>query len=272
MPIYGNSSLSVESRLPISHFPTDSVGTALDNNTDRWAPDVHKVGNLYYLYYSISTWGTQNSHIGVATSPSLEPGTWTDLGSTGVASRDGSRYNAIDGNLFQDGDGSFLLTFGSFWGNTYQVPLTSPEPTRANANPYNIQFNSTGSQSSEGPYLFKFGEWYYLFWSSGQCCKYDTERPKQGEEYKIMVCRAERASGPFVDMDNTPCTQNGGTQVLGSHDFVYGPGGQGLYHIPNYGPVIYYHYVDTKVGFADGQKRIGINKVDFVTGWPVLVG
>ncbi|EKG10500.1 Glycoside hydrolase family 43 [Macrophomina phaseolina MS6] len=166
--------------------PWDSVGTALDNNTDRWAPDVHKVGNLYYLYYSISTWGTQNSHIGVATSPSLEPGTWTDLGSTGVASRDGSRYNAIDGNLFQDGDGSFLLTFGSFWGNTYQVPLTSPEPTRANGNPYNIQFNSTGSQSSEGPYLFKFGEWYYLFWSSGQCCKYDTERPRQGEEYKIM--------------------------------------------------------------------------------------
>lgn len=249
--------------------PWTKVGTALDDGTDRWAPDVSLVGDTYYLYFSISSWGTQNSRIALATSTTMHPGDWQDLGSTGVESRDGDAYNAIDGNLLQDRSGNYL-TFGSFWGGLYQVPMSSP-PTTASGTPYNVELNDTGSRPSEGPYLFNYGSWYYLFWSSGQCCKYDTERPAQGEEYKIMVCRSDSPTGPFEDFNQIPCTQNGGTQVLASHDNVYGPGGQGIYHDPTYGPIIYYHYVDITVGFADGQKLLGINKLDFSSGWPVLV-
>jgi len=66
------------------------------------------------------------------------------------------------------------------------------------------------------------------------------------------------------------CTNGGGTLVLASHDNVYGPGGQSVYQDPFLGPVIVYHYVDTKVGYADGQKRFGVNKLDFSSGWPVV--
>ena len=51
---------------------------------------------------------------------------------------------------------------------------------------------------------------------------------------------------------------------------MYAPGGQGLYMDPTHGPVIFYHYVDTTVGYADGDKKLGINKVSFSSGWPVL--
>lgn len=73
-----------------------------------------------------------------------------------------------------------------------------------------------------------------------------------------------------VDQSGKDCRSNGGTLVLGSHGTVYGPGGQGLYMDPTYGPVIFYHYVDTTVGYADGDKLLGVNKVSFSSGWPVL--
>ena len=34
--------------------------------------------------------------------------------------------------------------------------------------------------------------------------------------------------------------------------------------------ILYYHYVDTRVGFGDGDKKFGWNKIDFSSGWPVV--
>lgn len=64
--------------------------------------------------------------------------------------------------------------------------------------PYNVEFNSTGTHPSEGAYVFQYKKYYYLFFSSGICCGYDQKRPAPGEEYKIMVCRADKVSGPYV--------------------------------------------------------------------------
>ena len=58
--------------------------------------------------------------------------------------------------------------------------------------------------------------------------------------------------------------------MLGSHGVVYGPGGQGVMTDATLGPVLYYHYVNTTIGYSDGQKRLGINKIDFSSGWPVV--
>jgi len=45
-----------------------------------------------------------------------------------------------------------------------------------------------------------------------------------------------------VDKSGVKCTAGGGTTVLESHDWVYGPGGQGVFNDPSLGPVLYYHY------------------------------
>ena len=86
-----------------------------------------------------------------------------------------------------------------------------------------------------------------------------------------MVCRSTVPNGGFVDKTGTSCTNGGGSVVLESHGWVYGPGGQGVYFDEALKLVVlYYHYVDTRVGYADGMKRFGWNKVNFSGGWPVV--
>ncbi|KAK3903800.1 glycoside hydrolase [Staphylotrichum tortipilum] len=237
----------------------------LAGNKDLWAPDVAQIGSAFYVYYSVSTFGVQNSAIGVARSTSMDVGTWTDLGSTGVTSSTGMAYNAIDGNLVND-NGNYFLTFGSFWNGLQRVRVT---PTQKNGDVYQVAFDSS-DPAMEGPYVFKYGSYYFLFFSKGQCCGYDQSKPASGKEYRIMACRSTSAVGPFVDKAGKSCRSGGGTLVLPSHDWVYGPGGQGVYQDPTYGPVLYYHYVDTRIGYADGQKKFGWNKINFSSGWPVV--
>ncbi|KAK0649979.1 glycosyl hydrolase [Cercophora newfieldiana] len=240
----------------------------LRGNQDLWAPDVSEVDGTYYLYYSVSTFGSQTSTIGVAVSNDLE--NWTDLGSTGITSDPSKPYNAIDANLI-DVNGTKLLTFGSFWNGLYQVQMqTPPTSARTGSTPYQISHNQA-DKAMEGPTVFRNGGYYYLFFSKGSCCGYDKNMPAAGKEYKILVCRSTSPTGGFVDKSGVSCTSGGGTVVLESHSgWVYGPGGQCVYDDPVQGPILGYHYVDRRIGYADGQKRFGWNKMDFSDGWPVV--
>jgi arabinan endo-1,5-alpha-L-arabinosidase len=215
----------------------------LNSNTNsclHQAPEVQKVGSLYIMYYSVSTFGSQTSAIGYATSPSMEFGTWTDHGATGVSSTAGKPYNAIDANLIQAGS-NYYMNFGSFWGDIYQVPMSADAKT-ATGSSYQIAYQPSGSHAVEGSFMWSRNNMYYLFWSEGICCGYDKTKPAAGAEYKIRVCRSANVNGPFVDKNGVDCRNGGGTTVLESHGFVYGPGGQGIFADPTYGTVLYYHY------------------------------
>ncbi|KAJ4990465.1 arabinan endo-alpha-l-arabinosidase a [Stagonosporopsis vannaccii] len=263
---------------PSIQGPWSYKGAALPNgskinkagNQDLWAPDVSKVGNTYYLYYSVSTFGSQNSAVGVATSSTMDVGSWTDLGSTGVDSVAGSQFNAIDGNL-QSANGKLYMNFGSFWSDLFQIEMsaTPTKVAKAISSATQVAFVPTAPQAQEAAFGYKYGSYYYLFFSVGSCCGYDSSRPAAGKEYKIQACRSSSVSGPFIDKSGKSCLQGGGTTVLESHGWVYGPGGQGVLNDPSLGPVLYYHYVDTRIGYADSQKQFGVNKLDFSSGWPV---
>ncbi|KAI1371400.1 glycoside hydrolase family 43 protein [Hypoxylon crocopeplum] len=246
-------------------------GSSIDlgGNQDLWAPEVALIGSTYYLYYSVSTFGVQDSAIGVATSSSMDVGTWSDQGSTGIRSSSGKPYNAIDPNLINV-NGAYYLTFGSFWKNIHQVSMKStPKTVTSGTSAYQLAYDPVKTDE-EGAFIFKYGNYYYLFYSKGKCCGYDASRPAAGSEYKIMVCRSASATGGFVDASGKACTSSGGTVVLESHGNVYGPGGQGVYNDPTHGPILYYHYVDTRIGYADGQKQFGWNTINFSSGWPVV--
>ncbi len=87
--------------LTIVISPWTSDGSVLPNCSSidlpgkcaLWAPDVNYYNGRYVLYYSVSSIGSQNSAIGVATSPSMLTGTWTDLGKV-ISSSPGDVYNA----------------------------------------------------------------------------------------------------------------------------------------------------------------------------------
>jgi len=250
-----------------SAVPAGSI-IGIAGSDDLWAPEVKQVGDQYILYYSVSTFGSQVSAIGYATSPTMELGTWTDHGATGVSSVAGSAYNSIDANLIQSGS-SYYLNFGSFWGDIYQVAMSS-DATKSSGSAKQLVYQPSGTHPVEGAFMFLRSGIYYLFWSEGICCGYDSTRPATGAEYKIKVCASSSVTGPFTDKTGASCTSGGGTTVLASHDNIYGPGGQGIFTDPTHGTVLYYHYVDTNVGYADGDKKFGWNTLGWSGGWPTV--
>jgi arabinan endo-1,5-alpha-L-arabinosidase len=229
-------------------------GTSIKLRDDQtlWAPDVFFANNQFYAYYSVSHSGWQGSEIGVATSAMGNAGTWTDHGSVGIPhSKD---YNIIDANFFRECETCpNRWSFGSAWQGMYQTSLTSDYLKWSGETPKLIVYNSTYPAVPqtwvsivEGAFLFwwKVGgtKYYYLFFSSGACCNSAGDLEAKGDEYKIMVCRATSATGPFFDEAGKNCaTQNGGTLVLGSHGNVYAPGGQGV-AVDAGRIVLYYHY------------------------------
>src|SRR5262245_48680603 len=72
----------------------------------------------YYLYYSVWTFGSHVSAIGLATNPTLDSSSpaylWTDQGPV-IQSNGSVNYNAIDPSVLLASDGHMWMTFGSFW-------------------------------------------------------------------------------------------------------------------------------------------------------------
>lgn len=140
---------------------------------------------------------------------------------------------ALDPALI-NADGTYLLTFGSFWKDLYQVQMKGTPTAVASGSSAKQVAYDPATTAEEGAFLFKYGSYYYLFYSKGKCCGYDSSRPAAGEEYKIMVCRSSSATGGFVDKNGVSCTNGGGTVVLESHGNVYGkhpPTGRWQAHI-----------------------------------------
>ncbi|PGG99307.1 hypothetical protein AJ79_08574 [Helicocarpus griseus UAMH5409] len=256
---------------PYSMLPDGSV-INLDGRFDLWAPDAYKVHDLYHVYYSVSTLGSRDSAIGLATSPTMEPGSWTDHGSVGVQTKGTDNYNAIDGNLFEDKDGAFSFNWGSYWGGLYQLEMNGDATqTTPMSTAINLAREPGWNGHIEAAYLYRHHDDYFMFFSWGKAGDYDTNPPPPNEEYRIKVCKGSSATGPFVGPAGRACTDGGGATILSSHGEIFGPGGQGVITHHEYGPVIYYHYTNKTIGWSNDEQLIGWNRLDFSSGWPVVI-
>ena len=248
-------------------FPT-GVALAKQYNGDPmeiWAPDVSEHHGTYFMYYAVSTFGSNNSAIGLATSPTAFPGSWTDKGLV-FATKTSDVINAIDPNLLVDGAGRWWLTFGSFYSGIAQVrldPATGRRLAGDTAAPVLLASRpDLPSHAIEAPSLIQRGRWYYLFTSFDLCC--------QGEasSYREMVGRSLTPNGPFYDETGRPMLDGGGTQIIGTHDTVIGPGGGSVIR-DGRGWEMVYHYYD---GLNQGVPHIALNRLVWDSaGWPHLV-
>ena len=164
--------------------------------TQIWAPDISFFNGEYHLYYAVSSFGSQQSVIGLATNTTLNPSSpgyrWVDRGEV-IASKPGhDNFNAIDPNVIIDAEGGVWLTFGSQWSGIKLLRLdpSTGLPFQGHA----TRLSSLASQPDHGlieaPFVFRMGEFYYLFASSGTCCR------GAASTYKIVVGRVAHGEWP----------------------------------------------------------------------------
>lgn len=229
---------------------------------DLWAPDVSYHNGMYWLYYAVSSFGHNHSAIGLATSSTAAPGSWTDHGLV-YSSQSSSNYNALDPALMVDASGRWWLSLGSFWSGIkmIQIDPATGKQLASNTTRYNIAQRS-GADALEASYIYPHGGYYYLFTSFDYCCR------GTSSTYRIMVSRATNPTGPYTDESGVAATSGGGSQILGTHGYVIGPGGQSVLH-DNDGDVLVYHYYD---GNRGGTAQLGLNHLSWNSnGWPSVV-
>ncbi len=173
-----------------------------------WAPGVYQIKDKYYLYYCISTVGSQNSAIGMAVNTTLDMDSpdyrWEDKGVV-IRSYTGDDYNCIDPNIITDENGDVFLTFGSYWNGIYQCQVDPDTGLLLGSNPqfYHLAKRYANNGAIEAPYIIKHGDYYYLF----------TAFNPMDKSYHNRVGRSSSVHGPFVDRTGKSMLEGGGTPV-----------------------------------------------------------
>jgi arabinan endo-1,5-alpha-L-arabinosidase len=240
--------------------PSWITTTSASDPLALWAPDVSYFGGQYHLYYAASSFGSNNSCIGHATSPSLDNPVWTDQGSAVICSTSSDDWNALDPAAVVDQDGKVWLALGSFWSGLKLIALDSTGARQGTA------FYSLATRANtavEASYIVHHGDYYYLFESVDFCCR------GVNSNYKIMVGRSTSITGPYVDRDGTPLLSDGGTLVLEGDVRWKGPGHNAILHTTA-GDYNVYHSYDAQ---ANGAPVLRIAQMTWSSdGWPVSAG
>ena len=227
------------------------------NASDLWAPDVSFHRDRYYLYYAVSSFGSNHSAIGLATSRTARPGSWTDHGLV-LATDTNSDSNAIDPGLFVDRNHRWWLSYGSFWSGIKMVQLDPKTGKPVEGASVHALAQRPAPDAIEGAYVVQHGSYYYLFASYDFCCR------GLDSTYNIKVGRSSAPDGPYVDRSGKALLDDGGTPVLSTHDYVVGPGGQTVLHDRGRDWLVYHYYNRRDAG----TPRLGINPLVWRDGWP----
>jgi arabinan endo-1,5-alpha-L-arabinosidase len=236
-----------------------------------WAPDVTKYGDTYYLYYSASQFGRNQSFIGVATSEHIE-GPWTDQGEVFKTEHDKDAPNAIDPNITFDEEGIPWMVYGSFFGGIYLSKIDPKTGKLVEQDKGKLIARRPHSVEAaiEGPYIVFHPELkkYYLFVS------YDS----LFRDYNIRVARADRIEGPYLDFNGNVMTNleinpnETGMKVLGGYKFGQSEGWIG----PGHNSVLKdgEHYFICHHARGDRTKKhhaLHIRKIVWTEdGWPLV--
>lgn len=241
-----------------------------------WAPDISFHNGVYYLYYSISSFGKNTSAIGLVTNTTLDSSSehfkWEDQGIVirSIPNRD--LWNAIDPNLIVDNQNTPWLAFGSFWDGLKLVQLnadlkTVAQPQRWHTiarreREFNLPDADPGNAALEAPFIFKKNGYYYLFLSWDYCCR------AEESTYKIVVGRSKDVTGPYLDKQGKSLFNGGGTVLLEGNDNWYGLGHNSVYSFGQK-DYMFFHAYDAH---DKGKPKLRILSLDWdAEKWPVIL-
>ena len=258
---------------------------------DLWAPDVHRVGSEFRLYYCYSLFGKNTSGIALAVNKTLDRASpdyqWVDKGLV-FESKAGDNFNAIDPTFIADAQGHGWLAFGSFWDGIKlrrlddTTGLLSTTDTRLRSLARRAEATSapqirstTGlnepvsslpsdSQAIEAPFLVRHAGYFYLFTSWDLCCR------GTHSTYHTVVGRSKSVTGPYVDESGKPLLEGGGTPLLNANARWLGPGGESILmassnaKVPYNQDLIVFHAYDA----TTGKPSLQLSTLTWAGGWP----
>jgi arabinan endo-1,5-alpha-L-arabinosidase len=264
--------------MPVFSVTPEWVPKALPTYRGRsmWAPDISFYNGKYYLYYAVSAFGKNTSCIGLAVNKTLDSASadykWEDMGKViqSVPGRD--LWNAIDANLVVDEKGTPWLSFGSFWEGMKLVKLANDGASVAQPEEwytiarrprdFSMPDTSAGNAAIEAPFVFKKNNYYYLFVSWDYCCR------GEKSDYKVVVGRSDKVTGPYIDKAGVHLDKNGGSLIVqGDGKEWFGAGHNSAYTFDGKDYIIYHGY-DAK---DNGRSKLVIEEMNWdKEGWPVV--
>ena len=218
---------------------------------DVWAPELKSYNGRSWLYYSISTFGSRVSAIGLTSASSVAAGDWRDDGLV-INTTNSNNYNAIDPDLVVAKDGAPWLAFGS-WNSGIKLTRINPMTMKPFGQIYSLASRSGGI---EAPTIVYRQGYYYLFVSVGKCCD------GTNSTYRIAYGRSSDIRGPYLDKNGTDMLASGGSILDAGNSQWVGPGGQDILNTD----VIVRHAYDAG---DNGTPKLLISTLNWdANGWP----
>lgn len=233
------------------------------NEVDKgelWCPGIYKIGDLYHIYYAITTLGSRRSVIGHYTNTTLDQNSpdyhWVEAGAV-IRSYETNDYNCIDPCVITDQEGRVWLLFGSGWSGLKMAEL-NPQTGKL-LHPEDdlipIAYYSTRTDYCEAGYIKYHDGYYYLMMAIGYM--------KPGH-YVNVVGRSRNITGPYVDRDGRAMLKNGGTKITEDKESMTMPGHCSLFEDED---GQWYHVIEY---FPEGaDATLGLSTIVWdEDGWP----
>ena len=237
--------------------------------SNAWAPDVSLYDGKYHLYYSVSSFGSRDSAIGLATTRTLDRSSadykWIDEGIVLRSYTEKDDWNAIDPNLVVEDHNNVWLAWGSFWDG---IKMRRVDPATGKLSARDTTMHALSSRpreqpiggAVEAPFIIRHGDYWYLFVSFDRCCR------GPASTYNVMVGRSREVTGPYVDKAGKRMTAGGGSLVIEATISKWrGPGHPGFLREGGRDYMFFHAY------FGEGLGRgsaLQISTVRWEDGWP----
>ncbi|HET6613728.1 MAG TPA: glycoside hydrolase family 43 protein [Kofleriaceae bacterium] len=219
---------------------------------DFWAPEIHRVGDHWVVYFSARNKADGKLAVGAGTATDIL-GPYTDIGHPLVHD---PNPGVIDASYVEDGDKHYLLwkVDGNAVGahTPIRIQQLDAAGTGLLGSPKTILTNDRSWEGPlvEGPWMIHHGDYFYLFYSGNGYAS---------TAYAIGVARAASPLGPFTKLGDPILTSNAAWSGPGHGSVIVGPRGEWVH--------IYHAWVAGHVGEAPGRLVLA-DRISWRDGWP----
>lgn len=235
--------------------------TFVDGVSVYWAPCVTEQDGRYVLYFALSKWGGgATASIGVATSDTPD-GPYRLVGDGKLfTSAEVGVENSID-PFFVEDNGKKYIIWGS-WNGIWAIELTEDGLAVKNIS----RKKKLADTRFEASYIYKRGNYYYLFCSIGACCE------GINSTYQTVVGRSTSLLGTYKTRDGESMLNNAYRLFLNSNGTAVAPGHNSRIIEDEAGQTWMYYHAYRR----DDPNRGRLVWLDRVLwdeeGWPYIAG